>query len=52
MHNLVIVILLITSIVAITFIIERGLALRWRRVIPQPSKPRRDPVARQRTCQR
>jgi biopolymer transport protein ExbB len=34
MHNLVIVILLITSIVAITFIIERGLALRWRRVIP------------------
>jgi biopolymer transport protein ExbB len=34
MHNLVIIILLITSIIAITFIVERGLALRWRRVIP------------------
>jgi biopolymer transport protein ExbB len=34
MHNFVIIILLITSIVAITFIVERGLALRWRRVIP------------------
>jgi biopolymer transport protein ExbB len=34
MHNLVVIILLITSIIAITFIIERGLALRWRRVIP------------------
>jgi biopolymer transport protein ExbB len=34
MHHLVIIILLITSIIAITFIVERGLALRWRRVIP------------------
>ncbi len=35
MHNLVIIVLLVTSIVAITFIFERGLALRWRKVIPQ-----------------
>ena len=34
MHNLVIIVLLITSIIGITFIVERGLALRWRRVIP------------------
>jgi len=34
MHHLVIIILLITSIIAITFIVERGLALRWRQVIP------------------
>jgi biopolymer transport protein ExbB len=34
MHNLVVIILLITSIIAITFIVERGLALRWRKVIP------------------
>jgi biopolymer transport protein ExbB len=34
MHHLVVIILLVTSIVAITFIVERGLALRWRRVIP------------------
>ena len=34
MHNVVIIVLLVTSIVGITFIVERGLALRWRRVIP------------------
>jgi biopolymer transport protein ExbB len=28
--------LVITSIIGVTFIIERGLALRWRKVIPQP----------------
>jgi biopolymer transport protein ExbB len=28
--------LVLTSIVGATFIIERGLALRWRKVIPQP----------------
>ena len=34
MHSLFIVILLVTSVVALTFIVERGLALRWNRVIP------------------
>jgi biopolymer transport protein ExbB len=34
MHQFFIVILVITSIVGLTFIIERGLALRWRKVIP------------------
>lgn len=28
--------LVLTSIAGVTFIIERGLALRWRKVIPQP----------------
>jgi biopolymer transport protein ExbB len=30
------VLLLLTSIVGLAFIIERGLALRWRKVIPEP----------------
>ncbi len=30
------VFLVLTSVVAVTFIIERGLALRWPRVIPRP----------------
>jgi biopolymer transport protein ExbB len=34
MHIFFIIILVFTSVVAITFIIERGLALRWNRVIP------------------
>jgi biopolymer transport protein ExbB len=34
MHTFFIVILVLTSVVAITFIVERGLALRWHRVIP------------------
>ncbi len=34
MHTLFIVILVLASIVALTFIVERGLALRWGRVIP------------------
>lgn len=28
--------LVVTSIVAVTFIIERGLALRWQKVVPEP----------------
>lgn len=36
MHTFFIVILVLTSIVALTFIVERGLALRWHRVIPPP----------------
>ena len=36
MHTFFIVILVLTSIVALTFIVERGLALRWNRVIPPP----------------
>src|SRR2546422_279225 len=31
-----IVALLMTSVIAVTFIIERGLALRWDKVIPPP----------------
>jgi biopolymer transport protein ExbB len=34
MHQFFIVILVLASIVGLTFIIERGLALRWKRVIP------------------
>jgi len=34
MDQFFIVILLLASVVGLTFIIERGLALRWRRVIP------------------
>src|SRR6266542_1464858 len=34
MHTFFIVMLVLTSIVALTFIVERGLALRWNKVIP------------------
>ncbi len=34
MHTLFIILLVLTSVVALTFIVERGLALRWQRVIP------------------
>ena len=34
MHLFFIVILVLTSVVALTFIVERGLALRWNRVVP------------------
>ncbi|HWN93857.1 MAG TPA: MotA/TolQ/ExbB proton channel family protein [Methylomirabilota bacterium] len=34
MHTFFIVILVLTSVVALTFIVERALALRWGRVIP------------------
>ncbi len=34
MHTFFIVILVLTSVVALTFIVERALALRWNRVIP------------------
>src|ERR1043165_667682 len=34
MHSFFIVILLLTSVIAVAFIIERGLALRWPKVIP------------------
>ena len=34
MHTFFIVILLLTSVIAVAFIIERGLALRWPKVIP------------------
>ena len=36
MDILFIVALVLTSVVAVTFIIERGLALRWDKVIPPP----------------
>ena len=34
MHAFFIGILIVTSVVGVTFIIERGLALRWRKIIP------------------
>ena len=34
MENLVYALLVLTSVVGLAFIIERGLALRWRRVVP------------------
>ena len=34
METVVYVLLLLTSVVGLTFIVERGLALRWRRVVP------------------
>src|ERR1051326_3386145 len=34
MENIVYILLLLTSIIGLTFIVERGLALRWRKVVP------------------
>jgi biopolymer transport protein ExbB len=34
MHTFFIAVLALTSVVALTFIVERGLALRWGRVVP------------------
>lgn len=34
MHTFFIIVLVLTSIVALTFIVERGIALRWNKVIP------------------
>ncbi|MBI3191483.1 MAG: hypothetical protein HYZ36_02380, partial [Pedosphaera parvula] len=34
METLILSVLALTSIVSLTFIIERGLALRWKKVIP------------------
>lgn len=36
MESLFIVLLILASIVGVTFIVERGLALRWTKVIPPP----------------
>ncbi len=36
MHTFFIVILVVTSVVALTFIVERALALRWNKIIPTP----------------
>ena len=38
MHTFFIVILVLTSIVALTFIVERGIALRWDKVIPPAAR--------------
>jgi biopolymer transport protein ExbB len=34
MHIFFIIVLALTSVIALTFIVERGLALRWNRVLP------------------
>ena len=36
MEPVVYVLLFVTSVVGLTFIVERGVALRWRRVVPAP----------------
>jgi biopolymer transport protein ExbB len=36
METLIIIVLVVTSITAVTFIVERGLALRIKKVLPQP----------------
>jgi biopolymer transport protein ExbB len=35
METFVYILLIITSIVSLTFIVERGLALRWRKILPR-----------------
>ena len=35
MEYLVYILLIVTSVVGLTFIVERGLALRWKKVVPQ-----------------
>lgn len=35
MEYLVYILLIVTSIVGLTFIVERGLALRWKKVVPE-----------------
>src|SRR4051812_48634163 len=34
METVVYILLALTSVIAVTFIIERGIALRWKRVVP------------------
>src|SRR5258706_15356170 len=34
MHLLIYALLILTSVIGLTFIVERGIALRWRRVVP------------------
>ena len=36
MEYLVYILLIVTSVIGLTFIVERGLALRWKKVVPQP----------------
>jgi biopolymer transport protein ExbB len=36
MDQFIIILLVLTSIVGVTFIVERGLALRWKKIIPAP----------------
>jgi biopolymer transport protein ExbB len=40
MHTLFIILLVLASVVAVTFIVERGLALRWNKVIPPAIRAR------------
>ena len=39
METLILSVLALTSIVSLTFIVERGLALRWKNVVPYESNP-------------
>jgi biopolymer transport protein ExbB len=58
MEPVVYALLILTSVVAVTFIVERGLALRWRRVAPpeveaavESCQAREDVAMLQRVCQ-
>jgi biopolymer transport protein ExbB len=58
MEPVVYVLLIVTSIVSLTFIVERGLALRWRKVAPseveaavQSCRSREDVPMLQRVCE-
>lgn len=58
MEPLVIALLILTSVVGLAFIVERGLALRWRRVVPpeveaavQSCQSHEDVPMLQRVCQ-
>ncbi|HNR70140.1 MAG TPA: MotA/TolQ/ExbB proton channel family protein [Verrucomicrobiota bacterium] len=58
MESLVYILLFITSVVGLTFIVERGIVLRWRRVVPaeveavvQACQSRADVPNLRRVCQ-
>jgi biopolymer transport protein ExbB len=58
MESVVYVLLVLTSLVSLTFIIERGLALRWRKVVPpeveaavESCQTRQDVPVLRRVCQ-
>jgi biopolymer transport protein ExbB len=58
MEPIVYILLLLTSVVGITFVVERGLALRWRKVVPveveaavQSCQTREDVGMLRRVCQ-
>ena len=58
MENIVYILLLLTSIIGVAFIVERGLALRWHKVVPpeieaavESCESREDVAMLRRVCQ-